>query len=329
MTTANPLTVYADENYNGITLGLVVGVYPSVRNIGIPNDSITSLRVAAFTKVVLYADDNFAGTSITLLGPIDIPNLKYYAGGFNDATSSISVTALPPTLDFQAGCCRGTNDAGQCGKYVPGSAACNTTLSQYCSTNMGTAACQQYCRANSAVCDSYVASYCDKNPTDPYCACIKSPAQVKNIYNPKCADSKCLNTGYLTTAMQNSNCPSIVDCSIKTSLENNGVLLSYSVPVQQNCGGNPPVVTPPVVTPPVVTPPVVTPPVTGTGVTGADQISAAASTLITTWISEHIYMILLFVIFIMMAVGGGILLLGMVDDVDVMPIAGSPLTLAQ
>ena len=317
----SPLTVYVDENYNGLKLDLTFGQYPSVSNIGIPNDSITSLRVAAFTRVLLYENDSFDGTMITLLGPINIPNLKYYSGGFNDTISSIQVISLPPTLDFQAGCCRGTNDASQCGKYIPGSAACNTTLSQYCANNMNTAACQQYCRANSAVCDSYVATYCDRNPSDPYCACIKSPAQVKNIVNPKCADGKCLSTGYLTTAMQNSNCPSIVDCSIQTSLQNNGVLLSYSVPVAQNCGAPP--TTPPVkppVKPPVTTPPVTTP-ITGTGVTGSDAIASAFYTLAADWLSSHIFVILAFLFFVMFAIIGGLFLFSMPDDVsDVMPV---------
>lgn len=303
---SHPLVVYADENYNGMSLGLNYGLHPSVANIGIPNDSTTSVKVAAFTKVVLFENDNFGGTSIVLLGPIDIPNLKYYSGGFNDTVSSIQVFSIPPTLAFQASCCRGINSGSQCGKYVSGSAACATTLSQYCSTHMNEAECQSYCRARPEVCDSYVNTYCNSHPTDPFCACIRSPAQVKGIVNPKCVDSKCLTTGYLTTAMKNTNCPSIVDCSIQTSLQNNGVLLSYTVPVQQNCGGGGAI---------PVKPPAQQPPVTGTGVTGTDAVSAAAS----KWFVDRIYVFLLFLMFILVAVIGGIWLFS--EDVDVMPIS--------
>ena len=287
-----PLTVYADENYNGITLGLNIGQYPSVANVGIPNDSVTSLRVAAFTKVVLYENDEFTGASITLLGPIDIPNLKYYAGGFNDRVSSIQVINLPPTLDFQAKCCRGINDAASCGKYSPGSAACATTLSQYCGTHMNESECQSYCRANSSVCDAYVNSYCANYPSDPFCACIRSPAQVKGIVNPKCVDSKCLTSGYLTKKIKNANCPSIVDCSIQTSLVNNGVLLSYTVPIQQNCGNN--------ATPTPVTPPVITP---------TDN---------NTSLSARAHILLLFLFFVIIAIFGGVLLFN-TSDSNVMP----------
>jgi hypothetical protein len=36
--------------------------------------------------------------------------------------------------------------------------------------------------------------------------------------------------------MRNTACPTVVNCDIKNYLENSGVILSNSVPIQQNCG---------------------------------------------------------------------------------------------
>ena len=97
-------------------------------------------------------------------------------------------------------------------------------------------ACQAWCRENTTKCDSAVIAYCDLNPDDAYCACLKSPANTKGIINPRCVDRKCLTTGYMTTGMLQTQCPSMVDCSIQATLNNSGVILSNQIPIQQNCG---------------------------------------------------------------------------------------------
>jgi hypothetical protein len=40
----------------------------------------------------------------------------------------------------------------------------------------------------------------------------------------------------MTTNMQNTPCPTVIDCSIQATLINNGVSLSTTVPIEQNCG---------------------------------------------------------------------------------------------
>lgn len=180
---------------------------------------------------------NFNDAAIVIYGPMDIPDLRFYQNGWTDRIESIIVKEIKPTLAVKAKCCQGLSPPNECGKYVAGSLLCKDIMGEYCSTNMRDAKCQSWCKSNTEICDNSVIAFCNKNPTHPYCTCIKSPAQTKGLVNPKCVDAKCLNTGYLTTAMKNTNCPNIVDCSIVNTLNNTGVILNYQVPIQQNCGG--------------------------------------------------------------------------------------------
>lgn len=234
-----PLTVWIAENYNSASgvINIPYGEYANVSNIGVPNNSISSIKVAPFTVVVMWEDFNFGGAVTTIYGPIEIPRMYAWNGGWNDRVSSLKVVRFEPPVADKLKCCQGQSTAYSCGEFQPGSQACNTTYSNYCAADkLGDPMCQLWCRQNTHACDPRAVQYCGANPADPFCSCILSPANVNNVINPKCADKKCINSGYVTTAMQTSNCPSIVNCSVRVNLENSGVTLSENVPIQQNCG---------------------------------------------------------------------------------------------
>lgn len=235
---AYPLVVWENTNYTGQSANINYGSYATTTLVTIPTKTISSLQVAAWTQVILYDGVAYTGSSITINGPAQIPDLSTYSTNFNDKTQSIAVTQLIPTTAQQMSCCNGTTSPVGCGQYVPGSATCTSAITANCTSQAGlsTAFCQSWCKDNPAICDTAVNTWCNTHPTDPYCSCLKSPAQVKGIINPKCVDQKCITGGYLTTDMINSNCPSVVTCTIKNSLTNSGVIISNEVPITQNCG---------------------------------------------------------------------------------------------
>lgn len=118
--------------------------------------------------------------------------------------------------------------------------ASRATIQNYCVANLDAIECRQWCKQKSdsgdGVCDGAVSAWCDSNPSDPYCACIKSPLMDPKFgINPKCNDRKCIDTGYITQNMKNTNCPDITNCDVQTKMLNSGVQLA-GVTVNQNCG---------------------------------------------------------------------------------------------
>ena len=97
-------TVFQDCNYGGYSAGLIAGDYTlsQLQALGVSNDDISSVRVAVGYKVILYSDDNFQGTTVTLTAD----NSCLVGLSFNDITSSIRVikiTTVPVEwLDFTA-----------------------------------------------------------------------------------------------------------------------------------------------------------------------------------------------------------------------------------
>jgi hypothetical protein len=93
-TTPLPIVVNAfqDSNYNGYGVSLPVGSYnlAKLRAYGALNDDLTSLKVTAGYKVVLYADDNFTGASTTITA--DVPLLD--VATWNDKVTSLIVSAV-------------------------------------------------------------------------------------------------------------------------------------------------------------------------------------------------------------------------------------------
>lgn len=96
-TTPLPAVVNAfqDANYGGYGVSLPVGSYnlARLRAYGAVNDDLTSLKVAAGYKVVLYADDNFTGASTTITA--DVPLLD--VATWNDKVTSLVVSAVATT----------------------------------------------------------------------------------------------------------------------------------------------------------------------------------------------------------------------------------------
>lgn len=80
---------YQHANYGGYAVSLPKGRYSldQLREAGISNDDITSLKVVGGVSVKLYWDDHFLGDSLTLTS--DQPTLSAY--GWNDKTSSIVI----------------------------------------------------------------------------------------------------------------------------------------------------------------------------------------------------------------------------------------------
>ncbi len=250
-----PVQLWSDSNYSGLSISLDYGVYSDISKIGFYHDIASSIKVAPFTIVDLYSD-SFSGMSISIAGPAEIPYLGTYASGqysgFNDIISSLVVTQISPTLQQQIDCCSGSTPGYKCGTYTPGNAKCETAYAVQCSNpaNVNSSFCRAWCLKNPGACDAAAMAFCKSNPNDPYCTCINSVASQKNIINPKCIDAKCVQTGYLTSSMLNSPCPSVINCEINATLVNSGVQLNTSIPIQQNCG-NTTVVSPvPIVVPP-------------------------------------------------------------------------------
>jgi hypothetical protein len=80
-------TFYYHCSFSGPSSQLGRGNY-SIDQMGLPNDSISSLRVPAGLTVVLY-QHIFSGRSFAVTGSADIDCLVNY--GFNDETSSIRI----------------------------------------------------------------------------------------------------------------------------------------------------------------------------------------------------------------------------------------------
>lgn len=239
---SQPVYICQDPNFTGTCAGLDYGSYYSVHNTtGVGNDSITAIRVKPFTKVTVYKDANYTGDQTTIIGPKEIPDLRNYAGGFNDEISSIQVVRQDPDISFQAACCSGEQTGDQCGEYQPGTATCTASMAKYCSysNNISDPKCKRFCSDNSAACDSAVIAYCSTHAGDPYCSCINSKANDPRYgVNPLCIDSACIATGYATTNMKRTPCPTVINCDVKNTLVNSGVVVSQSIPVTQNCGNN-------------------------------------------------------------------------------------------
>lgn len=87
--------VFEHANYGGRARALGIGRW-DLAQIGLPNDSISSLRIPAGLKVTLYEDAAFRGSSVTFTSDTT------FVGSFNDKTSSIVVEAASnaPAVDI-------------------------------------------------------------------------------------------------------------------------------------------------------------------------------------------------------------------------------------
>ena len=106
----NPqVIIYTDVNYTGINQILLEGSY-DVNNMGVPNDSIRSVKVSPGYRVLLYEDANFQGKKLTL--ERDSPNL-------NTTTSSLKVEKIA-NLQFPVNVFTGINYTGSSNGFIEG-----------------------------------------------------------------------------------------------------------------------------------------------------------------------------------------------------------------
>ena len=97
-------TFYRDCNYGGTGVSLPVGEYSlsALQSRGVVNDDLSSLRVSSGYQVVLYADDNFGGASLTLTADNGCLTGNGLGGAtWNDQASSLRVQAAPAAFSRQ------------------------------------------------------------------------------------------------------------------------------------------------------------------------------------------------------------------------------------
>lgn len=87
--TNNPVITYSDCGYSGNPVSLGLGDYTltQMKALGIKDDDISSLSVAEGYKIILYADDNFTGTTLE----ITANNTCIATTALQDKTTSIRV----------------------------------------------------------------------------------------------------------------------------------------------------------------------------------------------------------------------------------------------
>ncbi|RYD66454.1 MAG: hypothetical protein EOP83_05005, partial [Verrucomicrobiaceae bacterium] len=93
---AGVATMFKDCSYGGAAVGLPVGDYnlAALQQRGILNDDISSLTINGGYQVVLYADDNFTGASLTLTASNScLVGNALGAGNWNDQATSVRVQA--------------------------------------------------------------------------------------------------------------------------------------------------------------------------------------------------------------------------------------------
>lgn len=88
--TDNQASFYTDANFRGSCVIRGVGEFPNAESIGLPNDSISSLRVGANVQVIVCKDSNFRGDCIRLNRDVSFLNDRRVG---NDAVTSLRVEA--------------------------------------------------------------------------------------------------------------------------------------------------------------------------------------------------------------------------------------------
>ncbi|HET8522177.1 MAG TPA: PA14 domain-containing protein, partial [Thermomicrobiales bacterium] len=90
--TADQVALYVDPNQSGQCVVKGIGNYPNPSAIGLPNDSVSSIRVGANVKAVLCRNDNYDSCDWF---DHDVGNLSSY-NAWNDQVSSLRVESRIP-----------------------------------------------------------------------------------------------------------------------------------------------------------------------------------------------------------------------------------------
>ncbi len=96
----NQAAFSTNSNYQGSCSVLGIGDYPTATSIGLPNDSISSLRVGSGVQVYACRDENFAGSCVLIHG--NHPTMAN-TGMDNDQITSLKVQPLSAALPCEPG----------------------------------------------------------------------------------------------------------------------------------------------------------------------------------------------------------------------------------
>jgi hypothetical protein len=108
--------LFVDSNHDGQCVVKDIGEYPNPGAIGLPNDSISSLRVGANVKAVLCRDDGLTNTCEWFEG--DDTNLNDNSVGDNQVSSVRVESRSGGTQGDGIEFCDGTNYGGDCQTYT-------------------------------------------------------------------------------------------------------------------------------------------------------------------------------------------------------------------
>jgi hypothetical protein len=125
----NQAAFSTNSNYQGACVVLGIGDYPTATSIGLPNDSISSLRVGPDVQVYACRNENFAGSCVLIRGPH--PTLAN-TGMDNDQITSIKVQPIGAALPCEPGPLQvalyeDANYAGDCRRLPVGDYATATS----------------------------------------------------------------------------------------------------------------------------------------------------------------------------------------------------------
>ncbi len=84
------VTAFTDCPFSGSSVSLDIGDY-NMNQIGLPNDSISSLRVPSGLQIILYEHSNFEGASVAITSDATCLTDR----GWNDRASSLKVRVAP------------------------------------------------------------------------------------------------------------------------------------------------------------------------------------------------------------------------------------------
>ena len=85
------VTLFVNCPFSGTSVSLGLGDY-NMNQIGLPNDSISSVRVPSGLRLVLFEHSNFEGASVAITDDAACLTDR----GWNDRASSVRVHAAPP-----------------------------------------------------------------------------------------------------------------------------------------------------------------------------------------------------------------------------------------
>ncbi len=108
------VVIYQHSNYQGLSKQFGIGKF-DIAQLGIGNDQLSSIKIPKNLRVILYADGNYKGKTMTLT------ENTTFVGDFNDLTSSIVVESASTkpvenpnnnvaTLPSFKGCAKGTEN---------------------------------------------------------------------------------------------------------------------------------------------------------------------------------------------------------------------------